>query len=73
MKNKTPSPEWISESEAAEQMGYKPKTLRRYAQTGKLSIAFTKVNYKTVEYNRLDIVAHKMSNSSITNPLKATA
>jgi DNA-binding transcriptional MerR regulator len=58
---------WISENEAAKLMNYQPKTLRRYAREGRLQIAYTKVNYKTYEYNQYDIDIHKMNNSTIMN------
>lgn len=56
---------WISETEAAKLMGYKNRTLRKYCASGKLPINFTRVNYKTIEYNSHDIDKWKMDNSSI--------
>ena len=56
---------WISEADAAKLMGYQPRTLRKYCASGKLPINFTRVNYKTIEYNEYDIHKWKMDNSSI--------
>jgi predicted site-specific integrase-resolvase len=61
--------EWIPEGVAAALMGYAPKTLRRYAREGKLSINYTKVNSRTVEYNKFDIEAIKMKNSTFTTAI----
>lgn len=62
-----PKVDWISETEAAKLMGYKTATLRRYTASGKLPIAYTRVNYKTIEYNKLDIDKLKVENSTLTS------
>jgi predicted site-specific integrase-resolvase len=59
-------PQWISENEAAALMGYAVRTLRQYAREGRLPINYTRVNYKTFEYNKVDIDALKLGNSSLT-------
>lgn len=56
---------WISEEEAAKMMGYKPKVFRRYVQEGKLNISSTRLNYRTIEYNRVDIDTLKMRNANL--------
>jgi predicted site-specific integrase-resolvase len=61
-----PKIDWISETEAAQLMSYKPRTFRRYCKNGKLPINYTRVNPKTFEYNRLDIEKWKLDNSTIT-------
>jgi predicted site-specific integrase-resolvase len=64
---KQPKVIWIPEDDAAKLMGYRPKTLRRYVQNGKLTIGFTKVNHKTFEYSQTDIEDHRLRNSSLLN------
>jgi len=56
---------WISEAEAAQKMGYKPAVLRRYARTGKVKIAYTRVNYKTYEYCQNSIDQYKLERSTL--------
>jgi len=58
-------PEWISESEAAKLMGYVPKVFRWYVRKGKLDIDYTKINYKTYEYDRNSIERYKLQHSTI--------
>jgi predicted site-specific integrase-resolvase len=59
----TKKPNWISEQDAADRMGYKPMVLRRYCQEGRLQITYTRVNRKKIEYNLNDIENHKMKNA----------
>jgi predicted site-specific integrase-resolvase len=48
-------PQWIKETEAAEMLGYKPIVLRKYAKSGKLSIAFHTIKGRKFQYDRTDI------------------
>ena len=48
-------PRWINEKEAAEKLGYKPDTLRRYVKSGKLDISFTTVRGKKFQYDEKGI------------------
>lgn len=57
--------DWISEKDAAAQLGYAPKTLRRYCREGKLpDIIYTQLNYKTYEYCQNSIDEYKRQKSS---------
>jgi|GEM_PF-2475612 len=58
--------EWIEESEAAKTLGYKPKTLRQYAREGKLPIDYTKLNYRTYQYEKGSIDRYKLANSTLS-------
>jgi len=64
---KQQAPLWIAEADAAKLMGFKPMTLRRYAQAGKVAITYTRVNSRTFEYCQHSINAHKIKNSTLTN------
>ena len=57
--------EWISENEAAKLMGYVPKVFRWYVRKGKLPIDYTKLNYKTYEYEKGSIDRYKLANSTL--------
>lgn len=48
-------PTWIPEVAAAQKIGYQPKTLRRYAKSGRLDISFTHINGRRFQYNEKDI------------------
>ena len=58
-------PIWISETEAAEMMGYKPETFRKYVKSGKLDIAFFTLNGRKIKYNKVDIDKVMIKNSTL--------
>lgn len=55
---------WIDEQTAAELIGFKPYTLRRYVKSGRLKVIYTHVNMRRYKYNRLDIEKMLMENSN---------
>lgn len=62
--------EWIAEKEAAELIGLRPSTLRRYVKpdTGKhpyTNINFTCLNGRNFKYNKYDIEKVFLDNSTI--------
>jgi predicted site-specific integrase-resolvase len=58
------SPDWVKESEAAEKLGYKPATLRRYVKRGSLNIAYTTLRGRRFQYNMTDIDRLLLENST---------
>jgi predicted site-specific integrase-resolvase len=59
-------PTWISEEEAAQLLGYKPKTLRKYINLGRITyISYVRLNRRKVSYNKVDIDNHLMQNAVI--------
>lgn len=62
----TKKPNWISEEEAAQLLGYKPKTLRKYINLGRITnISYVRLNRRKVSYNKVDIDNHLMENAVI--------
>jgi hypothetical protein len=57
-------PIWIHEKEAAAMIGYRPRVLRMYVKAGKLDIAYTNINGKFFQYNKLDIEKVLLDNST---------
>lgn len=58
-------PIFIPEVEAAKMLNYAPRTLRERAKHGDLRIAYTCINRRKYQYNRLDIEKVLMDNSNI--------
>lgn len=52
MKTRT---EWISEQQASDILGYKPRTLRQYVKGAKLDISYTSINGRRYKYSKSDI------------------
>lgn len=46
---------WIPEEQAAEKLGYKPYTLRRYVKSGKLDISYTSLRGRKFQYDEKSI------------------
>lgn len=55
---------WLNEKAAAERIGYKPETLRRYVKAGKLKITFTHLNGRNFKYLERDIIKVFNENAS---------
>lgn len=47
---------WISEKEASEKLGYKPRTLRKYVKGGKFNIAISSITGRKYHYSETDII-----------------
>lgn len=48
-------PEWIEEKAAAAMVGYQPRTLRKYAKSGKIEVNFTSLFGRKFFYNKHDL------------------
>lgn len=62
MRNSKPI--WISESEAAQLMGYHPRYLREIVKNGKLEIAYTAPTGRKYHYNKVDIEKVQLASSN---------
>lgn len=61
-------PEWISETEAAAMLGLTPATFRRYVKDANrcMGINYTSVNGRHFQYNKPDIEAYLIRNSTLS-------
>jgi predicted site-specific integrase-resolvase len=57
-------PTWLHEKQAAEKIGYKPETLRKYVKKGRLNVAFTNLNGRRFQYCEEDLDKLLLENST---------
>lgn len=56
---------WLDEQTAAEKLGYKPRTLRKYVKGGKFKIAFSTITGRKFHYSETDIIRLQNQNSNL--------